>query len=428
MIRMLAMVLLLNGPLAFSALAGENWPAWRGPRGDGTSAEKDVPVHWDAMKGENLVWKIPLAGSGHAQPVIWEDRIFITACDEETQQRTLTCLDRASSKTLWTKNVLRAPLESKHPLNSYASGTPATDGELVYVTFLEVDGRLIPAPNVGSPREITPGKMVVAAYDFEGNQKWLVRPGDFISAHGYCASPVLFKDLVIVNGDHDGKSYLVALGHKTGETVWKIDRQHGIRSYVTPLLREIDGRMQLVLSGSKHILSVDPRDGAEHWKIEGPTEQFVSSMVYDGKYLFVTAGYPDYHVMAIRPDGAGDVTKTHVAWHETNARCYVPSPVVVDGYLIVADDRGTVNCFAAATGKRLWQERLAPHYSNSLVAAGGLVYLVADDGLTKVVRPGSKLDVVAENPLGESTFSSPAIANGRFYIRGQKHLYCLGEK
>lgn len=428
MAKLLTYVVLLKSLFLCATALGENWPGWRGPRGDGTSSEKNVPVKWDATQGEHLLWKVPLKGSGHSQPVIWEDRIFLVACEEETQQRMLTCLEREMGKTLWTKTVIRAPLESKHSLNSYASGTPATDGKLVFVTFLEVDGRLVPAPNVGSPRDITPGKMVVAAYDFDGNQKWLVRPGDFISAHGYCSSPVLFEDLVIVNGDHDGDSYIVALNQQTGETVWKINRQHKIRSYVTPLIREIDGRMQMMLSGSKHILSLDPRDGTEHWRIQGPTEQFVASPVFDGKLLFMAAGYPDYHVMAIRPDGSGDVTKTHVAWHETNAKCYVPSPVLADGYLIVADDRGTVNCYAADSGKRWWQERLGKGFSNSLVTANGLVYLVADDGLTKVIRPGRKLEVVAENPLGESIFSSPAIADRRVYLRGEKHLFCIGEK
>jgi outer membrane protein assembly factor BamB len=407
---------------------GENWPGWRGPRGDGTSLEKNVPLQWDALKGENLIWKVPLAGGGHAQPVVWEERIFLVACNPETQERTLQCLDTKSGKSLWERTVFRGPLETKHALNSFASSTPATDGKLVYVSFLEVDGSTVPAPNVGTPRPITPGKMVIAAYDLEGNQKWLVRPGGFVSAHGYCSSPVVFEDLVIVNGDHDGDSYVVALDKKTGKTVWKQDREHKIRSYVTPLIREIDGRTQMVFSGSKHVISLDPRNGSRHWIIDGPTEQFVASMVYDGRLLFMAAGFPTYHVMAIRPDGKGNVTDSHVAWHETNAQCYVPSPVVVDGFLIVADDRGTANCFSAGTGERLWQERLGNKFSTSLVTAGGLVYLIAENGLTKVLRPGPKLEVVAENPLGESCYASPAIANGRIFIRGEKHLYSLGAK
>lgn len=427
MARRLFFIVLLIGFSVCHTVLAENWPCWRGPRGDGTSLEKSPPVKWDATTPEGIVWKTALQGNGHSQPIVWGDRIFLVACDEASQERLLTCLQCDTGKTLWTKTVFRAPLESKHALNSYASSTPATDGKLVFVSFLEVDGRLIPAPNVGAPRDITPGKMVVAAYDFEGNQRWLVRPGDFISAHGYCSSPVLFEDKVIVNGDHDGDSYIVALDKQTGETVWKINRLHKTRSYVTPLIREIDGRLQMMLSGSKHVLSVDPRDGSELWRIDGPTEQFVASPVFDGERLFLAAGYPDYHVMAIRPTGSGDVTKTHIAWHETNARCYVPSPVVTDGYLIVADDRGTVNCFAADSGKRWWQERLGTHFSTSLLTANGLVYLVADDGLTKVIRPGRKLEVVAENPLGESVYSSPALANGHIYLRGEKHLFCVGQ-
>jgi hypothetical protein len=160
--------------------------------------------------------------------------------------------------------------------------------------------------------------------------------------------------------------------------------------------------------------------------IDGPTEQFVASMVFDGKMFFMAAGFPTYHVLGIRPDGRGNVTDTHVAWESTSAKCYVPSPVVANGHLIVADDRGTANCFVAETGERLWQERLGSHFSASLVAAGGLVYFIADDGLTKLVRPGRTLDVVAESPLGEHCYSSPAISQGCFLIRGENHLFCFG--
>src|SRR6185369_6754918 len=167
--------------VAASARA-ENWPGWRGPRGDGTSLENQIPVHWNGETDNGLVWKTPLSGSGHASPIIWDEWVFLVACDEPKQERVLICFDRRTGKQLWQRTVLRAPLETKHALNSFASSTPATDGKLVYVSFLEVDGHTIPAPNVGTPRPITPGRMVVAAYDFSGNQKWIVRPGEFISA------------------------------------------------------------------------------------------------------------------------------------------------------------------------------------------------------------------------------------------------------
>jgi outer membrane protein assembly factor BamB len=404
----------------------EDWPCWRGPRGDGTSLETNVPIKWNAETGDNLRWKAALPGRGHASPIVWDDRIFLVACLEETEERVLLCLDRVTGKILWQKSVLHSPLESKHALNSFASSTPATDGQLVYVSFLQVEGDPVPAPNVGAPRLIRPGRMIVAAYDFAGNRRWLVNAGDFLSAHGYCASPVLFKDLVIVNGDHDGDSYIVALNKQTGETVWKVPRDHKTRSYVTPIIREIDGRMQMVLSGDQSIVSLDPRDGSRLWTIDGPTEQFVASMVYDDGLFFMAAGFPTYHVMAIRPDGRGNVTDTHVAWHATSAKCYVPSPVVIGDYLLVADDRGTANCFLAKSGERLWQERLGSHFSVSLVAAGGLAYFIADDGQTKVVRPGPELEVAAENTLGEHCYSSPAISHDCIFIRGEKHLFCIG--
>lgn len=405
---------------------GENWPGWRGPRGDGTSLEKDVPQTWDGKAGKNILWKTPVPGVGHASPVVWNDRLFLVSCLEERDERVVLCFDCRTGEKLWQRTVVGAPLETKNRLNSYASSTPATDGESLFVTFLEVGGSTVQARNVSKPRPVTPGRMVVAAYDFDGNQKWLVKPGEFVSVHGYCASPVLFKDLVIVNGDHDGDSYIVALKKSTGATVWKKPREHKTRSYVPPIIREINGRTQMVLSGSKHIASYDPADGSRHWKIDGPTEQYVASLVYDGKLFYMTAGFPTYHVMGIRPDGQGNVTDTHVAWHVTNSRCYVPSPAVLDGHLFIADDRGTAHCYEAPTGKLLWEARLAKHYSASLVTAGGLIYFLSDDGVTKIVRPGSELDVVAENKLGEDCYASPAISQGCLYLRAETALYCIG--
>jgi outer membrane protein assembly factor BamB len=412
--------------LLVRSVIAEDWPGWRGPRGDGTSLETDVPVRWNGPSGENIHWKARLPGQGHASPVIWGDQVFLISCIEDTKERVLLCLDRRDGGIRWQKTIFTAPLETKHLRNSYASGTPATDGELVYVAFLQVDGSTIPAPNVSNMRDVTPGRITVAAYDFQGNQRWTASPGEFISAHGFCSCPVLYQDLVIINGDHDGQSYIAALKKATGELAWKVPRLHQTRSYVTPIIREIAGRTQMVLSGSKHIASYDPRDGAQHWMVNGPTEQFVSSMVCDGKRFFMTAGFPTYHVMAVRPDGAGDVTETHVEWHSTEAKCYVPSPVLAGAYLLVADDRGTANCFDAATGERYWQARLGKAYGSSLVTAGGLVYFLADDGVTKVIAPGKELKIVADNELGETCSSSPAISQGQIYIRGETHLWAIG--
>jgi outer membrane protein assembly factor BamB len=269
-------------------------------------------------------------------------------------------------------------------------------------------------------------EMVVAAYDFAGKQKWLVRPGPFSSKHGYCSCPVLFEDKVIVNGDHDGDAYLVALERQTGQTIWKVDRENKTRSYSTPIIRQFDGRTQMILSGSKCVASYDPHDGSRHWIIDGPTEQFVASVVTDGKLLFLTAGFPELHMMAIRPDGSGNVTDTHIAWRTRKGAGYVPSPIAEGDYFLAISDGGVASCFTATTGDRTWMERLGTHYSSSLVSAGGLVYFTSDEGNTTIVRPGTKLDIVAENKLGEYCYASPAISHGQILFRGEKHLYCIG--
>jgi outer membrane protein assembly factor BamB len=422
------LALLASALLLATSAQAENWPGWRGPRGDGSSHEPSLPTEWDGASGKNIAWKTPIPGKGHASPIVWEDSIFLVSCLKEKKERILLRLDRKSGQVIWQKTVVKSLLESKHNLNSYASSTPATDGKLIYVAFLEVDGSTVPAPNAGNKRPTTPGQVVVAAYDFDGNKKWQVKVGSFISVHGFCSSPVVHENLLIVNGDHDGKSYVVALEKMTGKEVWKLPRRHGIRSYVTPLIREIDGKTQMVMSGSKCVISLDPKTGQRIWNVEGPTEQFVASMVYDGTNFFMACGFPTHHVLAINPRGKGDVTDTHVTWHVKNAKCYVPSPVLLDGYLFVANDRGTGNCYDVKTGERLWQDRLGNHFSASLVTGNGHVYFQADNGVMKVVKPDDKLNVVAENELGEYIFSSPAIAKGQIFLRAEKNLYAIGTK
>lgn len=416
-LRILAALFLAACCLPASLASAENWPCWRGPRGDGSSEERGVPTHWDA-KGENVAWKVEIPGTGHASPIVWQDRIFLASCLEQEQDRVLICLDRKTGKTLWQRSVLKSPLEKKHALNSYASSTPATDGELVYVTFLE-----------GTKQgEAKGAKIAVAAYDYEGNQKWLVRPGPFSSVHGYCSCPVLFEDKVIVNGDHDGDAYLVALNRSTGETVWKTPRENKTRSYSTPIIRDIDGRTQMILSGSMSVASYDPRTGSRHWIIDGPTEQFVASMVYNGKLLFMTAGFPEHHILAIKPDGRGNVTKTHIAWRTKENTSYVPSPVAVGDYFLIVSDEGIASCYEAETGRRTWRQRIGPHYSASMVSAGGLAYFLSDEGKMTIVKPGEKYEAVAENELGEPCYASPAISQGQLFLRAEKHLYAIGQQ
>ena len=397
--------------LALLPLAGraENWPVWRGPRGDGTSTETGIPTRWSST--DNVRWKTPLPGRGYSSPVVWGERIFVTWCVEDRKTRVLGCLDRKDGKLLWEKTVLVAPLEGKHHLNSYASATPATDGKHVWVAFLD-------RPN-----------MVVDCYDFAGKEIWRTSPGKLLSKHGFCSSPILYKDTVILNGDQDGDGYLVALEKTTGKQRWRAERPNHTRSYCTPLIVAAGGTTQLVLSGSKCVAAYDPENGKRLWIIDGPTEQYVASLVYTEGLLFLTTGFPEYHLMAIRPDGSGNVSHSHVAWHHrklpAREASYVPSPIAHGNYFFVVSDRGFASCFEARTGKRLWMHKLGRHHSASPVEAGGRLYFPADNGDTYVLAAGPKFEVLAKNSLGEECYASPAIAEGCLFIRTTQHLYCL---
>lgn len=402
MTRTLTLVLLLS--LTPSGRA-ENWPCWRGPRRDGTVTETNVPVRWGAA--ESVKWKVPVP-SGHSSPVVWGGRIFLTACDTSTKQRLLFCLNADDGSTVWKREVLTAELEPKHKLNSYASSTPCTDGQNVWVSF-----------QAGTT-------MQVACFDTDGHKVWHVSPGEFHSKHGFCSPPLLHKNLVILNGDQDAEAWIVALDKATGREVWRIDRPNRTRSYCPPIIVEAAGKTQMILSGSLCVASYDPDTGQQHWIIDGPTEQFVASPVYADGVVMITGGYPEYHLMGIKPDGTGDVTKSHVVWHHSKQASYVPSPVACNNRFFVVTDNGICHCLETVSGRVVWKERLGRHHSASPITANGLLYFPDDDGTTHVVRASDKFEVVARNKLGEGTFGSPAVSDGKIFFRTENHLWCVG--
>lgn len=411
-LRVLCFVVSSVMALAVTRSAASDWAGWRGPRGDGTSMEKGFPTRWDNK--ENVKWKVPCP-KGHASPIVIGDRLFTSGFDSETESRLLLCFDRGSGAEIWRRSVVQSPPERLHVENSRASSTPACDGEKVYCAFL--DGR----------------EPVIAAYTIGGEMAWSARPGLFSSVHGFCSTPVLWKDKVIVNCDHDGPGYIVALSASDGHELWRIDRPNRTRSYVAPLIREINGKAQMVLSGSKCIASYDPDTGAELWMIDGPTDQFVASMVYSSRtqWVYMTGGFPAHHLMAIKPDGRGNVTQTHVAWHYNPPSAvgvsYVPSPIVAEDWVLLTDDRGFAHAFDARSGEIVWQERFGRQHA-SLVSAGGLVYFLNDAGECRVVNPSDKFAVVAINRLEEPTYASPALSEGQIFLRSDKHLWCIGER
>jgi outer membrane protein assembly factor BamB len=267
--------------------------------------------------------------------------------------------------------------------------------------------------------------MVVTCYDHDGNKVWEKTPGRFYSRHGYCASPILYKDLVIVNGDQDALAYIVALDRSSGKEVWRANRPNRTRSYVVPLIAEAGGRTQMVLSGSMCVTSYDPDSGDLLWHIDGPTEQYVASLVWGDGAFFLTAGFPDYHNLAINPEGK-------IVWHEKKTiakkASYVPSPIAVPGHFWMISDEGWLSSFNAKTGKRTFLEQVGRHVSASPVLAEGRVYLTDDDGTTHVLRAGGAYEILAENVLADKCSASPALAQGQVFLRTWGHLYCIGQK
>lgn len=417
----------------------EDWPQWRGPRLDGTSSERNLPRTWSP--GENIAWKTPIPGVGHSSPIVVGGRVFVTTClvgdKANDKPRLLLCLERSTGSILWQREVCRSPLEPKHKLNSYASSTPASDGKLVYVTFLrsrpmtpddaKIDPRL--RQSLAAWKTVVP-EVVVAAYDLDGKKAWERVPGRFYSPHGFCSSPILYQDVVIVNADQDATAYIVALDRESGKERWRIDRPNRTRSYCVPLIAEAGGKTQMVLTGSLGVDSYDPASGKHIWHMEGPTEQYVASPVLGSGLFFMTAGYPTYHNWAVRPDGVGDITKSHVVWHEdkTSARkaAYVPSPLAVERWFWMISDQGALSCFEAKTGKRLWMEQLGDHHSGSPVLADGHVYLTDDAGVTYVLKAGGAFELVSRNALGEECYSSPAVSGGSIFVRTARHIWCVG--
>jgi len=405
--------LLATWALVYAAVlpaAAEPWPSWRGPRADGTSTETQVPLRWS--EEQNVLWKAPVPGRGHSSPIVWGDRVFVVTCDERKKERTLLCLGAADGKERWRRIALKSPLERKNRLNSYASSTPATDGKHVWASFFEWPDR----------------KVWIVCYDLDGKEVWRKSPGVLRAVHGFCSSLLLHEDMVILNGDQDAEAYIVALDKATGAERWRADRPNRTRSYCPPVIFELAGKKQLVLSGSKCIASYDPDTGRQHWVVDGPTEQFVASLVHAQGMLFVTGGYPTLHLVGIDPGGTGNVTKSHVRWHVRKNASYVPSPIAHGEHFFVVSDKGVASCLAAKTGTYAWSQRLGRHHSASPVSAEGRLYFPDDDGQTFVLRAGPKFELLATNKLDDKQFASPAISGGRIFIRTLRHLYAIATK
>jgi hypothetical protein len=384
---------------------GSDWPSWRGPGGIGVSDEP-VPIRWS--QEENIAWEFKDPGLGHSSPIVWKNALFLNTAAGES--RLLIRLDTATGREVWKREVLRAPLEKKHQKNSFASSTPATDGERVYNSFLNGEN------------------VVLTAFDLDGKEIWRVSPGEFHSIHGFSSTPVIFGDLVLLNCDQDAYAYLIAFDRRTGETRWKTERENRVRSYCTPTIFTVDGKPQMVLSGSKTVAAYNPLDGKRIWVCDGPTEQCVASLVYGRGLVFVTGGFPDREFLAIDPTGTGEVTKTHIRWRANRGVSYVPSPLYIDGCFYVVSDTGVLSALDALTGEYKNQKRLRGNFSASLLHAGGCIYSFSEEGEVFVLRARPELETVSEIQMDDPIYATPAVSEGRMYLRTWKKLYAIGKK
>jgi outer membrane protein assembly factor BamB len=384
----------------------DDWPWWRGPTRDGIARGQLPPTTWSQT--ENILWSVEIPGRAHASPIVVGDRIFVANADEGSEVQSLLCYDRATGDKQWEKEVHQGGFPRIHSKNSHASATPACDGEAVFTAFIREDG------------------LWVSALDFEGKILWQEKAGPFLSRHGFGASPVIYKSLVIVAGDHRATGYLTALDRKTGKIVWRKNRGDG-DTYATPTLGKIASRPQLVLTGHNRVTSYDPASGELLWERKGPADTTANTVAFNDTHVFASGGYPTNGILCIRGDGEGNLDDSYLTWENGN-RVYVPSMVARDGVLFTVEDTGIARFYDSKTGKQLWTKRLRGEFSASPVLIGDRLYVPNEEGTTYVIAAAAPFKVLARNDLGDRCFATPVICGGKIYQRTGNHLYCIGTK
>ena len=392
---------------AAPSAANGDWPAFRGPGGDGHSRERGLPLEWSETR--NVAWRTPIPGRGWSSPAVAGDRVWLTTAVEQRDVvlRTLA-LDVASGRVLVDVEVFRiARTSPRHGKNSWASPTPILEGDRVYVHF-GADG--------------------TAALTTTGDVVWKARL-DYDPQHGGGGSPLLYRDLLIVNCDGNGEAYVVALDKHTGKVRWKTNRRQPVsQAYTTPLVIRVGERDELISVGAFRTVAYDPLSGKEIWHVRyGDGFSNVPGPVYGHGLVFIATGFHQPSLLAVRPGGSGDVTATRVAWTLRRGVPLTPSPLLVGDELYIVNDSGIATCLDARAGTVLWQERLGGGHSASPVYADGRIYFLGEEGQATVVAPGQSFLRLAANRLDGSTLASMAVAHGSLFIRTDTHLYRIAE-
>ncbi len=411
----LLLVLIAAAP----TLPADNWPQFRGFNQQGRSAETNVPLRWSAT--ENVVWKTPIPGEAWSSPIVWQDRVFLTTAPDRGQSCRVLALDARSGKLLWDTLVFQQTTGRKEKRNSYATPTPATDGERVYTCF---------------------GDGSVAALNFAGEVIWTNRSYGFHGQHGLASSPILFRDLLIFarDGSSEGpdkslgwqtpwdQARVLALDARTGKERWQGRRGLSRISHGTLAIWEHDGQAEVVSEAGDVLQGFSAATGERLWSCAVIGEGKVPSTVLGDGLVFTAGGWGGRDsIKAFRLGGQGDLKETTLVWEQKKGMPRIPSLLYVKPHLFALTEGGVAACLNAATGEMIWQERVGGNFSASPLYAAGHIYLLGDNGETTVIAAGPEFKVVARNPLGEKAQATPAISQHRLFIRTAENLFCIGD-
>jgi len=393
--------------------AAEDWTEFRGPGKQGHSTESGIPTTWSAT--ENVKWRVAVPGNGWSSPVVAGDRVFLTSAvpvDETAEKSNLSlrtlCYSATTGELIWNTEVFledAATAPGIHQKNSHASPTPVIEGDRLYVHF---------------------GHEGSACLDLDGNIVWKTNELRYPPVHGGGPSPVLWRDRIILTCDGGEGAFVAAISKSNGEVLWKHER--GIPapktfSFCTPLVINVAGRDQVIVPGANVVSALDPENGAPIWSYHYEGYSVVPRPLFSHDLIYLSTGYDSPELLAIRPDGAGDVTETHLAWQVDKGAPNTPSMLIVGDELYMVSDNGVATCVDAATGEKHWQKRIGGNFSSSLLYADGKIFLTDELGKTTVIAPGVEYQELAVNDLAERTLASFATAPGALFIRTDAALY-----
>ena len=430
-------------------IAVPDWPSFRGPSASGRADGQHLPEHWDAPAGRNIAWKVAIPGLAHSSPIVSGNRLFLTSAissrpdatfkpglygegtaseDRTPQKWVVMALDRATGRTLWQRTAYEGvPREKRHIKATYANATPATDGRYVVAFFgsqglfaFDLDGRPVWQRDLGI--------LDTGAYDLP-EYEW-----------GTASSPIIYRDLVIVQCDTQHESFVMALDIATGRTVWKTVRTE-LPSWGTPTvyLPSKDGRPELVTNSPNFVRGYDPDTGAERWRLARSSKITAPTPIFADGLIIVSSGRaPERPILAIRPGGQGDITPPgdraaggFLRWSKTARGPYMPTPLIYRSMLYVLANNGLFDAYDLESGREIYRQRV-PHqgsgFSASPVVSDGRIYLASEDGDMFVVGAGEGFTLLATNPMGEPLMATPAIAGGHLYVRGAQHLFAIGSR